>query len=246
MFKLLCTVFVLSLATLAHAAPAQPVKRSESGLCHAPGTRYYNQTKKFTPFATVEACLGGAGAPVRRSPSAGAAAPVAPSVAPSDFSSDDSYNRSRDFGRWADDDGDCVNTRHEILAALSTARVIMSADGCSVERGRWIDPYTNQIFLDPADLDIDHVVPLAWAWANGASAWDKSRRVAFANDPVNLLAVDASANRSKGALGPEQWLPPNQSYRCAYVLRFQRIAMTYGIFSGDAEAQILAVRALVC
>lgn len=242
MLRLLCAAFILSLATMAHAAPDQPVKRSDSGLCHAPGTRYYNQTRKFTPFATIEACLGGAGAPAGRGPSGDVTSSAASSAAPSGGA----YNRSRDFGRWADADGDCVNTRHEILAALSTARVIMSADGCSVERGRWIDPYTNQIFLDPAALDIDHVVPLAWAWANGASAWDKSKRVAFANDPVNLLAVDASANRSKGALGPERWLPSNQKYRCEYVLRFQRIAMTYGIFFGASAAELLEVKSSVC
>lgn len=44
-------------------APAQTsssagvVKRSKNSICHAPGTTYYAQTKNFTPYNTLEACL---------------------------------------------------------------------------------------------------------------------------------------------------------------------------------------------
>jgi hypothetical protein len=40
---------------------AQPVKMSNSGVCHAPNTAYYNQTKNFTPYPTLKDCLNAGG-----------------------------------------------------------------------------------------------------------------------------------------------------------------------------------------
>ncbi len=40
---------------------ADPVKLSNSGICHAPGTTYYAQTKNFTPFKTLDECLKSGG-----------------------------------------------------------------------------------------------------------------------------------------------------------------------------------------
>jgi hypothetical protein len=33
---------------------SEPVKMSKSGICHAPNTAYYNQTKHFTPYPTLK------------------------------------------------------------------------------------------------------------------------------------------------------------------------------------------------
>ena len=38
-----------------------PVKMSSTGICHAPGTNYYEQTKKYTSFQTLDACLKAGG-----------------------------------------------------------------------------------------------------------------------------------------------------------------------------------------
>jgi len=78
-----------------------------------------------------------------------------------------------------------------------------------------------------------HVVPLAWAWDRGASAWLKEQREQFANDPVNLLPVEANLNRSKGAQGPDQWLPPTG--QCGYVARFSRITKKYRLTLATQE-----------
>jgi len=43
------------------AAEQQPVKMSKSGICHAPGSTYYDRTTHFTPFATMNACLKAGG-----------------------------------------------------------------------------------------------------------------------------------------------------------------------------------------
>lgn len=37
------------------------VKKSSTNICHAPGTTYYNQTKYFTPYNTLQECLNSGG-----------------------------------------------------------------------------------------------------------------------------------------------------------------------------------------
>ena len=122
-----------------------------------------------------------------------------------------------------------MNTRHELLMAQSTSTVSRSGRGCSVTRGRWLDPYTGKVFFDASDVDIDHLVPLKWAWDHGASTWSDSKREQLANDPVNLFAVEDRVNRQKGAKGPLEWLPPAESFRCQYVTRFKRVVLKYGL-----------------
>ena len=39
----------------------RPVKKSKTGICHAPGSTYYSQTKTFTPFKTLDDCLKSGG-----------------------------------------------------------------------------------------------------------------------------------------------------------------------------------------
>jgi hypothetical protein len=38
-----------------------PVKMSKIGICHAPNTTYYSQTKHFTPYPTLKDCLNAGG-----------------------------------------------------------------------------------------------------------------------------------------------------------------------------------------
>jgi hypothetical protein len=45
----------------AYAQTEPPVKMSSSGVCHAKGSSYYAQTKKFTAFETMEGCLKAGG-----------------------------------------------------------------------------------------------------------------------------------------------------------------------------------------
>jgi hypothetical protein len=42
-------------------AQDKPVKMSNSGICHAPNTTYYEQTKKFTPYKNLDECLNAGG-----------------------------------------------------------------------------------------------------------------------------------------------------------------------------------------
>lgn len=49
--------FLLSSLSIA----GEPVKMSKSGICHAPGTTYYKQTKNYTPYPTLKDCLSAGG-----------------------------------------------------------------------------------------------------------------------------------------------------------------------------------------
>ena len=42
-------------------AQEKPVKMSNSGICHAPNTTYYEQTKNFTPYKSLDDCLKAGG-----------------------------------------------------------------------------------------------------------------------------------------------------------------------------------------
>ena len=105
--------------------------------------------------------------------------------------------------------------------------------------GRLADPYTSTTIAfargGASEVDIDHVVALGDAWQKGAWRWPYGERVAFANDPLNLLAVDASANRQKGDGDTATWLPANKSFRCAYVARQVSVKLKYALSVTAAE-----------
>jgi len=150
------------------------------------------------------------------------------------------YDRDN-WRHWTDADGDCQNTRAEVLIAESLTAVTF--DGCRVVSGSWVGLFAGVTgIVDAGSLDVDHMVPLANAHRSGGWVWDPSRKRAYANDltdPGHLIAVTASANRSKGARGPEEWQPPNSSYRCAYATDWARIKDTWGLSVTAAELESL-------
>lgn len=235
---LVSTMLVLCILTFSNLVQADVVKMSNSKICHDRSSPYYSRTKNFKAFETLQACLlaGGRLPKVQGNPR--------PESNRVQQSHTNSYSRDA-FSHWVDDDRDCLNTRHELLLELSTGPVTLSEDGCRVIRGRWNDPYSGQIFFDSQLMDIDHLVPLAWAWENGANTWTPSQRRQFANDPVNLFAVDASLNRSKGSKGPENWLPPNQKFHCQYLTRYLRVTLKYD-FDESSRARIRKLQTKVC
>ena len=127
--------------------------------------------------------------------------------------SDRAYDRDL-YGGWGDADSDCQDMRDEVLVAQGS-EIKLSGDGCEVIGGVWRGSYPGNTFTDPRELHIDHVVPLKEAHVSGARAWPASKRHRFANNPGNLLAVEAGANMSKGSRGPSDWLP--ETGQCVYV-----------------------------
>ena len=159
------------------------------------------------------------------------------------------YDRD-DWRHWTDNDSDCQDTRQEVLVAESRSRVTYVDDRqCRVESGRWWDPYTGTVLTDPGDLDVDHLVPLANAHRSGGWAWSEERKRLFANDlgyNAHLIAVTASANRQKGARGPEEWRPPDESYWCEYATAWSRVKRAWDLTVTHAEAMALREMLKTC
>ena len=82
-----------------------------------------------------------------------------------------SYNR-KDRPHWIDADGDCQNTRQEMLIASSRMPVkFKDSRNCTVVSGEWFGVYTGKTFTKASDVDVDHIVPLAHAHRHGADKW---------------------------------------------------------------------------
>ncbi|WP_246002317.1 HNH endonuclease family protein [Allorhizocola rhizosphaerae] len=123
------------------------------------------------------------------------------------------YSRDR-FPHWRSAGSNC-DVRDTVLARDGKN---VKKSGCNVTGGEWFSVYDNVTVKDPADVDIDHMVPLANAWRSGADEWNDDKRSDFANDleRPQLFAVTKSSNRSKGDQNPAQWKPPNKDYYCQY------------------------------
>jgi len=150
----------------------------------------------------------------------------------------DSYDRRKQWGDWIDADGDCQNTRAEVLIAESTQEPEWkNSRSCAVVRGRWACPFTGKVFEVANALDIDHLVPLHNAHLSGAWAWTNEQRRAYANDldfADHLVAVERRANRQKGDRGPEAWLPSENV--CWYVRTWTTIKREWKLTMTQAEA----------
>ncbi len=142
------------------------------------------------------------------------------------------YNRD-DWDHWIDADGDCQDTRAEILIRDSKRPVTFSSGRCTVVSGLWELPYTGGAVTSASQIDIDHIIPLKWAHGHGGDRWSSRQKRAFANDPENLLATYYSANRSKGAKGPDDWMP--EVDRCEYARRWERLLDKYELMVVPVE-----------
>jgi Protein of unknown function (DUF1524)/Excalibur calcium-binding domain len=155
------------------------------------------------------------------------------------------YNRAQFGPAWADVDHNGCDTRNDILNRdLLAVTWRAGTHDCVVITGTLHDPYTaTTIVFEKADataVQIDHVVALGDAWQTGAQGWTDTTREQFANDPLNLLAVDGPANESKSDSDAASWLPPNKAFRCNYVARQITVKATYGLWVTGAEHDAMA------
>ncbi|WP_436738499.1 HNH endonuclease family protein [Streptomyces sp. BBFR102] len=151
----------------------------------------------------------------------------------------DGYGRERFGSAWADVDGNSCGTRDDILKRDLADVVYKDGDDCVVASGTLRDdPYSGEdveFRRGASKVDIDHLVALSDAWKKGASQWEPAKRIAFANDPLNLLAVNAGPNRAKGDGDAAKWLPPNEAYHCAYVAGQVAVKKKYGVWVTPEE-----------
>ncbi|QGH70877.1 DUF1524 domain-containing protein [Pseudactinotalea sp. HY158] len=152
------------------------------------------------------------------------------------------YDRDLFGSGWVDIDRNGCDTRNDILARdLTVTTVKPGTAGCVVLTGVLDDPYTATT-IDfrrgqgtSRAVQIDHVVALSDAWQKGAQQLDDATRRRFANDPLNLLAVDGPANQAKGDGDAATWLPPNKGFRCTYVARQVAVKTSYDLWVTQAE-----------
>ena len=150
------------------------------------------------------------------------------------------YSRAAFGPAWKDTDRNGCDTRNDILRRdLARTAIKPGTHGCVVLSGTLRDPYTATTIQfvrgGASETDIDHVVALGDAWVTGAARWPYAKRIALANDPLNLLAVQASANRQKGDGDAATWLPSNTAFRCSYVARQVSVKHKFGLYVTAAE-----------
>ncbi len=161
------------------------------------------------------------------------------------------YTRDQFGQAWADVDHNGCDTRNDILQRDLTEIVFKAGThDCVVLSGTLIDKYSGEQInfirgnVTSLAVQIDHVVALSDAWQKGAFKLSKEVRTAFANDPLNLLAVKGSLNSQKGDGDAATWLPPLKSYRCKYIARQIAVKAKYSIWvtaaEKDAMVRILA------
>lgn len=155
------------------------------------------------------------------------------------------YDRDDKFGTaWVDMDQNGCDTRDDILARdlIGTTKT----GECRVLTGTLADPYTGTSIVfargqsTSSLVQIDHIVALSNAWQTGAQQLSTEMRYEFANDPLNLLAVDGATNSSKGDGDAATWLPPNSAFRCAYVSRQIEVKAAYALWVTQAEHDAMA------
>jgi hypothetical protein len=146
----------------------------------------------------------------------------------------------------ADFDRNGCETRNDILRRDLTNLVFSEKTRpCTVTSGTLIDPFSGEIinFVRGAstskEVEIDHLVALSNAWQTGAFKLSIKDRTAFANDPMNLLAVKGRLNSQKGDGDAATWLPPLKSFRCEYVSRQIAVKLKYKLWFTAPEKEAM-------
>jgi hypothetical protein len=169
------------------------------------------------------------------------------------------YRRAAFGEAWTDDTDapggrNGCDTRDDILNRDLVDKTYVSIKRCpdAVATGVLHDPYTNATIGFQrganvgASVQIDHIVPLSYAWDEGAWGWTQATRVRFANDPANLLAVGGQANEDKSDQSPASWMPPNAAFHCQYAMQFIALLRGYGLPVDAPSVGVLNAAAKTC
>lgn len=154
------------------------------------------------------------------------------------------YTRTEFYSSWPKIEGCSLRQRIIRREVGDTAR--LTDDACTVISGEFDEPYTGKhlVFNQKSDfssgLQIDHIVALSDAWQKGAQYLSPETRYQIATDPLNLLAVDSSANQGKSDGDAATWLPPNKAFRCQYVARQISVKYKYQLWVTSAEHDAIA------
>lgn len=169
------------------------------------------------------------------------------------------YRRAAFGEAWTDDNTapgghNGCDTRNDILDRDLIDKTYVATSRCptAVATGTLRDPYTSTTIpftrgnQTGAAVQIEHIVPLAYAWDQGARFWTDQLRVRFANDPANLVAVQGQANQDKGDKEPASWMPPNAAFHCQYAMQFIAVLRGYALPVDAPSAPVLREAAATC
>ncbi|HEY9315849.1 HNH endonuclease family protein [Williamsia sp.] len=208
-------------------------------------------------FAVSAAAVAGIGISIKRSPDVSqdaqrllgelALIPVlAGRLEPPD------YDRSAFGAAWTDNTdaggaGNGCDTRNDILDRDLRDKTFAAVDSCAraVATGEFRSPYSGEWIVfrrgkgSGAKVQIDHIVPLSYAWDMGARSWSSVVRQRFANDPANLVAVDGDTNQDKSDKQPARWMPANKAFHCQYAAQFVLVMRTYGLYLDAPSVPVL-------
>lgn len=245
------TVLAWFLSGCGAAAPAaEPVAIHSEAAAHAPITTWTEEptpaadsapaarpssTPRSTPAPTTSA-------PPNAAPGNGTALAQLASIPVKGRAPRTGYDRDLFGAGWKDPDRNGCDARNDILGRdLLEKTAIPGTHGCVIASGILRDPFTGETidFVRGQGtstlVQIDHVVALSDAWQKGAQLLSAEERLDFANDPLNLLAVDGPTNASKGDGDAATWLPPNKGFRCDYVARQTAVKAKHGLWMTRAE-----------
>ncbi|MFT4200115.1 HNH endonuclease family protein [Gordonia sp. (in: high G+C Gram-positive bacteria)] len=160
------------------------------------------------------------------------------------------YVRSAFGAAWADatdaaGGNNACDTRNDILRRDLREIVTTTGPRCAstVTAGRLRSPYSGRVLVfrrsRATAVQIDHIVPLSYAWDMGAHGWPPAVRLRFANDPANLVAVDERSNQDKKDLEPARWMPPARGFHCQYAKQFVAVFAAYPLLLDEPSARTL-------
>lgn len=106
------------------------------------------------------------------------------------------------------------------------------------------DPYTGLMIRDESKIDFDHIISLNYAWYHGAYKWSNEKKNNFSYNASIGVDVSSSANRSKGAKGPSDWLPVEnpEDYCWSYFI----VASTYDISMTRSDFDVCRLQLYNC
>jgi len=205
-----------------------------------------SHTRRLSALALVAALLAALLVPLSVSlataPSASAATKQArvtyaiKSLLPVRSEAPSGYARSK-FAHWIDANGDCQDTRAEVLINESRSS---TTGRCTIKTGRWTSYYDGRTWTRASDVDIDHLVALKEAWDSGATAWTADTRKRFANDlgdSRTLVAVTDNVNQAKSDRDPADWMP--QRNKCTYVRQWVAVKLRWKLSVDQREKNAL-------
>ncbi|QYN41088.1 HNH endonuclease family protein (plasmid) [Pseudonocardia sp. DSM 110487] len=151
------------------------------------------------------------------------------------------YDRD-DWGDWRTRAG--CDTREQVL--IRDGQDVTTGANCTITGGRWTSTYDGISHTDPADLEIDHRVPVREAQRSGARGWTREQRAEFYNDLANLTPITASVNSSRSDDDAGRWRPPDPGAWCGFATAYIATKHAYALHIDGAERDGLTAMLNAC